>query len=719
MNPSFYRTAPVLKDVLLRQKPAKILIGSLDAEGYAIYFKGLFHHLEPAVSIDRIRFSPVPAAAPAQSFFRRSFTAEDLEHGTIPETYDLIFITDLLERFPVDAALQLLDRLLALTSHSVLTAMPVLNRETSADGDTVRVFRKFHPTVFQGYDFSFFESQTADGGVQFYHIFKSASSTSIPQDKPQTHSDVKRKLKIAYLLPHKNLTGGVKCLLEQMRQLHQRGHSVYAVYKNNAGEQENRRAIPAWSDLQPAHDLTGEIVLRPDESYSSLPDDFDIIMLGFMNQLPEAANYSGRAAVVYWEQGYEAFYGDYGKLLDASSETLDAFRKIYQTNVHYLAVSEIVSTVLKSKYALSAAVLHNGIDTDFYRPNPSRTFSGTILLVGNPHLKFKGFLFALQALKKVWALGGRFHVRWACQTKPAVQNVPFPIDYFVLPPQEMLAELYREADIFLFTSLYESFPMPPFEAMASGLPVVATDCGGIHTYAVPGENILLVEQGDADTAASAVLTLLQDEELRNRLSRAGRKTAEHFTFDRIAATIEQHFYHFIRQQETGAEGIASLKRPADDAAPARPAVVRVIHPAELLPEMFAFDAQNMTKRELGLLLARIGCDQEEAYASVLEKALADGRFSPEEVAQLVKRNAPLKEIAYNTAGAVYYAMGQRHTAIQFFAHACTENKAYRDAVFNLAYCLIEFGRKEDALNLIHDSGCTDEEMLQLEDVARS
>lgn len=719
MNPSFYTIAPVLKDVLLRQKPAKILIGSLDAEGYAIYFKGLFHDLTPDVLIDCIRFSPAPAAAPTQGFFRRSFSAEDLEHGTITETYDLIFITDLLERFPVEAALRLLDRLLALTDQSVLTAMPVLSRETSTDGNTVHVFRKFHPTVFQGYDFSFFESPTADGGIQFYHIFKGASSTSIPQEKPQTHPGAERKLKIAYLLPHKNLTGGVKCLLEQMRQLHRRGHSVYAVYKNNVGEQENRRAIPAWSDLQPAHDLTGEIVLRPDESYSSLLEDFDIIMLGFMNQLPEAANYSGRASVVYWEQGYEAFYGDYGKLIDVSSETLAVFRQLYRTNVHYLAVSEIVFTVLKSKYALSAAVLHNGIDTDFYRPNPSRTFSGTILLVGNPHLKFKGFLFALQVLEKVWALGGRFQVRWACQTKPTVQNVPFPIEYYVLPPQEVLADLYREADIFLFTSLYESFPMPPFEAMASGLPVVATDCGGIHTYAVPGENILLVGQGDVDAAASAVLTLLQDEELRSRLSRAGRKTAEHFTFDRIAATIEQHFYHFIRQQETGTASIPPLKRPADEAAPARPAIVRAIRPAELLPEMFAFDAQNMTKRELGLLIARIGGDQAEAYDSVLEKALADDRFSPEEVAQLVEWNAPLKEIAYNTAGTVYYAMGQKHTAIQFFAHACAKNSAYRDAVFNLAYCLIEFGRKEDALTLIHDSGCTDEEMLQLEDVARS
>ncbi|MDL2248528.1 glycosyltransferase [Tyzzerella sp. OttesenSCG-928-J15] len=50
--------------------------------------------------------------------------------------------------------------------------------------------------------------------------------------------------------------------------------------------------------------------------------------------------------------------------------------------------------------------------------------------------------------------------------------------------------MYRNADIFLSTSLYESFPSPPGEPKASGTAVLSTYNGGTNTYAVPCENCL-------------------------------------------------------------------------------------------------------------------------------------------------------------------------------------------------------------------------------------
>jgi glycosyltransferase involved in cell wall biosynthesis len=96
----------------------------------------------------------------------------------------------------------------------------------------------------------------------------------------------------------------------------------------------------------------------------------------------------------------------------------------------------------------------------------------------------QGFDVALRTLQKVWNGGHRFKVKWVCQIKPSVQGVNFPIEFVVNPPQEKLAEHYRSADLFLFTSWYEGVGMPPLEAMASGVPVVSTLCGGVDMYAV-------------------------------------------------------------------------------------------------------------------------------------------------------------------------------------------------------------------------------------------
>lgn len=721
-DPIFYQSISAISGVLLEQKPAKILIGSSDAERYSIYFHSLLHREVPSLRTDQVDLSQ--AGATASGFFQNVYPLEHVLNGQISETYDMVFLTDLLEPFSVEAACGVLDKLLGLASQSVLIAMPLLSAKRSENGEMAGAFRKFHPVVFYHYDFSLFEPQTPSGRCQIYHFFK--QERSIHVEYPQTaRSEIasaeERKLKIAYLLPHKNLTGGMKCLLEQMRQLHRRGHSVYAVYRNGEAEQGNRTAIPAWSDLNPETDLSGEIVLASSDSYLPCLGDFDVVMVGFMSQLPEFLHYSGRAAVVYWEQGYEALYGDYGRLAAANDSTRLTMQALYHANVHFLAVSDLVAKILKSKFGAEAHVLYNGIDTEFYHPDTTKQPGNTILLVGNPALPFKGFAFALRTLEKVWAMGGRFKVQWACQVKPQVQNLSFPIEFHVLPAQDTLAELYRQADLFFSTSLYESFPMPPFEAMASGLPVVSTDCGGIHTYAADGENALLVDQEDVDMAAGAVIRLLQDGTLRERLSKAGRQTAEKYTFARVAADAERYFYQFASPAAAHpkAPADAEMQRQNAETECRKAPTIQRLNRAELSPDRLTFEPQAMTPHELGLLMARIGNGLEGDNYPILEQALSAGRLSAEDVERQVERYALHRETAYNAAGTAYYALGDQKSALRFFTDGYAANKTYRDVVFNLAYCLIELGLKEDALQVIGDSKCTDQELLELEAAARS
>jgi glycosyltransferase involved in cell wall biosynthesis len=91
---------------------------------------------------------------------------------------------------------------------------------------------------------------------------------------------------------------------------------------------------------------------------------------------------------------------------------------------------------------------------------------------------------------------------------------------------EELAELYRNAAFFVLSSDEEGLGIVILEAMASGLAVVSTDCGGPATAIIDRETGFLTPVGDAGALANAMEELLAHADLRDRMGRAGRRVAE-------------------------------------------------------------------------------------------------------------------------------------------------------------------------------------------------
>jgi len=99
----------------------------------------------------------------------------------------------------------------------------------------------------------------------------------------------------------------------------------------------------------------------------------------------------------------------------------------------------------------------------------------------------------------------------------------------VLPHQ--MPELYRSADLFLYTSYAESFGLPPLEAMACGTPVVMTDAKGTRDYAVNGYNAIVLPPDAVSEIAEAAYQVLTDTDLRLKLIEGGLKTARNWSWD--------------------------------------------------------------------------------------------------------------------------------------------------------------------------------------------
>ncbi len=84
-----------------------------------------------------------------------------------------------------------------------------------------------------------------------------------------------------------------------------------------------------------------------------------------------------------------------------------------------------------------------------------------------------------------------------------------------------LADYYRAADVLVHPSLADSFPLAPIEAMACGVPVIASDVGGLPEIVVDGVTGLLVQPGSAPELAAAIERLLAYDDLRSRMGDAG------------------------------------------------------------------------------------------------------------------------------------------------------------------------------------------------------
>jgi glycosyltransferase involved in cell wall biosynthesis len=118
---------------------------------------------------------------------------------------------------------------------------------------------------------------------------------------------------------------------------------------------------------------------------------------------------------------------------------------------------------------------------------------------------------------------------------------------------ERIVELYAEAQVAAVPSLYEGFSLPAIEAMACGVPIVATTGGALpEVVGTHDETGLLVPPNDPSALAAQLLRALGDEPLRDRIGAAGReRVLERFTWRQTAIGTVEQYRALLEDREAG------------------------------------------------------------------------------------------------------------------------------------------------------------------------
>ena len=203
---------------------------------------------------------------------------------------------------------------------------------------------------------------------------------------------------------------------------------------------------------------------------------------------------------------------------------------------------------MQSAFGLDPArmrVIHNGIDTDTFRPlEDVERQPGLILYVGNSEDRNKGARYLIEAMRLLQDDRRDYQLALVDHKRSRLKLVPRLVQEYGLSSRvhftghvtdEQLVRLYNQAELVVSPSLYEGFGLPAAEAMSCGRPVIATTGGAFPEVIDHAETGWLVPPGDAEALADAIRMLMDDQPLRERLGSAGRRAIlERFNWRKAA-----------------------------------------------------------------------------------------------------------------------------------------------------------------------------------------
>jgi D-inositol-3-phosphate glycosyltransferase len=213
------------------------------------------------------------------------------------------------------------------------------------------------------------------------------------------------------------------------------------------------------------------------------------------------------------------------------------------------------------------AVIPCGVDVELFRPRPAAPARARLGLDAEHVLLFVGRLTPIKGLETLLQAlavlrsdglsaarltllvvggtkgdpGDSAHLRRLAQDL----GLAGWVDFRGPQPQDALPDYYAAADLCLMPSRYESFGMVALEAMASGVPVIASRAGGLAVTVQDGVTGRLVPEGDVAALARAVAALLADDAGRRSLGARAQEWARRFAWPAVGRSLADLYAEFL------------------------------------------------------------------------------------------------------------------------------------------------------------------------------
>ncbi len=343
-----------------------------------------------------------------------------------------------------------------------------------------------------------------------------------------------------------NAPGGVQTHVRQLAsELRGRGHEVLVVAPGRGPAEDGVRLVgrpvrvPYQGTVAPISPWPATAVrtrravswFRPDVVHAHEPLSPSVGMF--------AAWRSGVPVV-----GTFHAFSERSRMFDVAAPTV---RPLWRRLAARVAVSEAAADFVRSRLHGRVVVVPNGLDVDAFasaEPAQGLPEGRRVLWVGRLDPQ-KGFAIALRAFELVAAElpDALLVVAGDGRDRAEVEALPPGVrDRAVMlgaVAHEVLPRYHAACEVYMSPAIgQESFGYVLVEAMAAGVPVVASDIPGYREVDRDGENGLLVPPRDPVALAGALLRVLGDPGLAARLGAAGRESAAAFSWDRVAGRIE-------------------------------------------------------------------------------------------------------------------------------------------------------------------------------------
>ncbi len=219
-----------------------------------------------------------------------------------------------------------------------------------------------------------------------------------------------------------------------------------------------------------------------------------------------------------------------------------------------------------------------GVDQDLFRPLLGvERVPGRLITTASADVTMKGLRYLLEALAK---LRTERHVELVVigrlkEGGPSARIIDElglrdAVTFITGVPEKRIIELYSEAQVAVVPSLYEGFSLPAIEAMACGVPLVATTGGALpEVVGTHNDTALLVPPGDVEALAATLAVALDDAALRDRIGAAGRqRVIERWTWRHTAVGTIEHYRALLAEtahvqaRRPGGAGMAPRYRRA-------------------------------------------------------------------------------------------------------------------------------------------------------------